>query len=63
MATKRKNKPKGFNYYLEDEQLLAFSKWSLVEKLTWLEEINEFMSRVQTKQSARVMEMFKSGKI
>jgi len=60
---KRKTKPKGFSYYLEDEKLLEFSKWSLNEKLTWLEEINEFMSRFQTRKSARLIEMFKSGKI
>jgi len=63
MAKKKKNKPKGFSYYLEDEKLIAFSKWTMAEKLRWLEEVNEFTALFETKKTAKIREMFKNGEL
>jgi len=36
----RKNKKGGFEYYLEEEKIKEYSKWSPEDKLKWLSEWN-----------------------
>ena len=40
------NEKKGYSYTVEDEKIIAYMKLSTEQKLTWLEEINDFTHAV-----------------
>ncbi|MFI5172446.1 MAG: hypothetical protein ACHQFW_08650 [Chitinophagales bacterium] len=55
---KKENANKGFNYTVSDEQIEAYAKFTLKEKLNWLEKTNEFIYRFQTEEEKlRMREM------
>ena len=45
---KKENANKGFHYTVSDAQIEAYSKFSLIEKLAWLENTNKFIYMFQT---------------
>ena len=45
---KEGNSKKGYHYTVTDEQIAAYSKWTLLEKFRWLEESNKFIWSIQT---------------
>lgn len=45
---KENNSDKGFNYSVTPEQLKEYAKWTWQERLHWIFETNEFLSKVQT---------------
>ncbi len=45
---KKENENKGYHYSVTDEQIAAYSKWTLYEKMRWIEETNKFIYSVQT---------------
>ena len=54
---------KGFSYTLEDEKILEYMALSIEDRLTWLEEMNEFNRLFLTKKEKEVMESFREGRI
>lgn len=54
---------KGFSYTLEDEKILEYMKLSDEEKLTWLEEINEFTRAVLSEKEKELRERLREGTI
>ncbi len=45
---KSENASKGFSYTVTPEQIEAYKKWSLKEKLQWIWDTNVFLSKIQT---------------
>jgi hypothetical protein len=45
---KTDNADKGFSYTVTEEQINAYKKWSLKEKLQWIWETNVLLSKIQT---------------
>jgi hypothetical protein len=45
---------KGFSYTLEDDKILDYSKFSIEEKLEWLEEIKNFNELVLTEKDKQI---------
>ena len=55
---KKENANKGFHYTVSDEQIELYSKFSLIEKLRWLENGNKFIAMFQTpEEKVRMHEM------
>ena len=38
----------GYSYTVSEEQFLAFQKWTIEERLNWIETTNQFLSAIQT---------------
>jgi hypothetical protein len=53
------NAGKGFSYSVSDEQLAAYSKWSIEEKLAWIWETNKFLQAVQTEEERMLSQKLK----
>lgn len=45
---KLENADKGFSYTVTPDQLEAYQKWTLQERMQWIWETNVFLSNVQT---------------
>lgn len=54
---------KGFIYTLEDEKIIEYMKLSTEDKLTWLEEINEFTSMVLSDREKELREKLRACEI
>lgn len=54
---------KGFIYTLEDEKILEYMALSIEERLTWLEEMNEFNRLFLTAREKEIMEALREGRI
>jgi hypothetical protein len=48
IKSKLENADKGFSYTVTPEQLEAYQKWTIEERLRWIWETNVFLSKVQT---------------
>ena len=57
---KKENINKGFHYTVSDEQIAAYRKWTVEEKLRWLEETNKFIYSVQTPEERKRMREMKN---
>lgn len=55
--------PNGFSYYVTDEQLAAFAKLSLLERLQWVEESRLFTLMAQTPETKARHEFLRKGTI
>ncbi len=55
ISPKKENANKGFHYTVGDAQIEAYSKFSLIEKLTWLENTNKFIYMFQTPEERAMM--------
>jgi len=53
--------PNGFSYYVTDEQLAAFAKLSLLERLQWVEESRLFTLMAQTPETKARHEFLRKG--
>lgn len=54
---------KGFTYVLEDEKILEYMKLSVEEKLTWLEEIDEFTRAALDDKQKQIREKLRSASV
>ncbi|HRO41955.1 MAG TPA: hypothetical protein PL009_03935 [Flavipsychrobacter sp.] len=52
----------GFDYTVTDEQLEAFQKWTIEERLNWILENMKFMRAIQTREERIRMYRAKGGK-
>ena len=55
MSPKKENENKGFNYTVSDDKIAAYSKFTLLDKLRWLEETNKFLYSIQTNEERERM--------
>ena len=55
------NKRKGFSYSVTKEQIEAYRKLPIEERLRWLEEAHEFLSKVLQKEQWETIEKFRRG--
>ena len=46
----KENANKGYHYSVTDEQIEEYSKLTLLEKLMWIENTNQFIYSIQTDQ-------------
>jgi len=51
----------GFSYWVSDEQLEAFGKLSLLDRLRWVEAAREFTLAAQTPETRERMERLRRG--
>lgn len=51
----------GFDYWVSDEQLAAFSKLSTLERLQWVEQARMFTIATRTTTTARRHEQLRKG--
>lgn len=58
---KMENANKGFNYTVSDEQIELYSRFSLLEKLRWLENGNKFIAMFQTSEERTWMHEIKNA--
>lgn len=54
---------KGFIYTFEDEKIIEYMKLYTEDKLTWLEEINEFANLVLSDREKELREKLRACKI
>jgi hypothetical protein len=54
---------KGLIYTLEDEKIIEYMALSVEDKLTWLEEMNQFNRLFLTPKDKEVMEGLREGRI
>ncbi len=54
---------KGFSYVLEEEKIIEYMKLSTEDKLTWLEEINEFSNMVLNDKEKEIRAKLRTGEI
>jgi hypothetical protein len=55
------NQPNGFSYYVSDEQLAAFAKLSMLERLQWVDEARLFTLMTQTLETKARHEFLRKG--
>ena len=59
MALGSNNKPGGYSYHYTIEQIQAFQKLSIEQRLKWVEEMNKFLFKFRSDQSKIVCEKFR----
>ncbi len=55
------SEPNGFNYYVSDEQLAAFAKLTMLERLQWVEDARMFTLLAQTPETKARHEALRKG--
>ena len=55
------SEPNGFSYHVSDEQLAAFSKLTMLERLQWVEEARMFTLLAQTPETKARHEALRKG--
>lgn len=55
------NQPNGFSYYVSDEQLAAFAKLSMLERLQWVDDARLFTLMTQTPETKARQEFLRKG--
>ena len=55
--------PNGYSYYVSDEQLAAFAKLTMLERLQWVEEARMFTLMTQTPETKTRHEALRKGNI
>jgi hypothetical protein len=61
MATMKKKEKGGFGYDVSDEQLEAFAKLTLLQRLQWVEEARLFTLMARTPETAERQERLRRG--
>lgn len=61
MATRKQDEKGGFGYDVSDEQLEAFSKLTLLQRLQWVEEARLFTLMARTPDTAERQERLRRG--
>ena len=54
---------KGFSYYVTDEQLRFYARFTPAEKLRWLAEAAEFIDKASTPRVKELHRLFREAKI
>lgn len=54
---------KGISYTIEEEKIIDYMRLSTEDKLSWLEEINEFTNMVLNDKEKEIREKLREGKI
>ncbi len=55
MEPKKENEGKGFEYFITDEQIAAYQKWTLKERLDWLWNTTILIKSAQTEEEKRLV--------
>lgn len=63
MSTVNERTARGYSYYVTDEQIRKHSRLTTRQKLTWLEDVNDFTNKVATDRARRLHRMFRRGEI
>ena len=63
MAVGSNKKRGGFSYHYTAEQIQAFQKLSIEQRLKWIEEMNAFLYKFRSAQSKEICEKFRRGEI
>ena len=63
MALGSNNKPGGYSYHYTIEQIQAFQKLSIEQRLKWVEEMNRFLYKLRPVQSKEICEKFRHGEL
>lgn len=53
----------GFSYHYTTEQIQAFQKLSIEQRLKWVEDMNKFLFKFMPAKSKEICEKFRQGKI
>ena len=61
MATMKKKEKGGFGYDVSDEQLEAFAKLTLLQRLQWVEEARLFTLMARTPETTERQERLRRG--
>lgn len=61
MTNSKNREPGGFDYYVSDEQLEAFSKLTLLQRLQWADEARLFALMARTPETAERQERLRRG--
>ena len=56
-----KSEPNGFSYYVSDEQLAAFAKLTMLERLQWVDDARMFTLMAQTPETKARHESLRRG--
>lgn len=56
---KLENTGKGYNYTVTPEQIEAYKSWTIKEKLQWIWDTNVLLSRIQTPQERKRINIIK----
>ena len=59
----KKTAPNGYSYYVSDEQLAAFAKLTMLERLQWVEDALMFTLMAQTPETKERNEALRKGNI
>ena len=57
------SEPNGYSYYVSDEQLAAFAKLTMLERLQWVEDARMFTLMAQTPETKARHEALRKGNI
>ncbi len=57
---KNKNMPKGFSYYVKDDQLQAYHAWPIEKRLEWLYAVNILRKGLPSRVK-NIQDKFRSG--
>ncbi len=60
--TLKMNRP-GFSYHIEDDVRRRYSRLKTTEKIRWLAEASDFITKVSTPQSKEIREKFRKARI
>ncbi len=63
MLAGKREKRRGFHYTVSLEDIRAYKKLPLKDKLTWLEEANQFSHKMIRGRTRRIWEAFRQGRI
>lgn len=58
----QRNTPGGYSYYVSDEQLKAYARLTLLERLQWVDEMRLFTLMTSTPETAERRERLRQGK-
>ncbi|MDP3537161.1 MAG: hypothetical protein Q8S26_00495 [Azonexus sp.] len=62
MSAERRPQKAGFRYFVSDEQLAAFGRLTLLQRLEWVEAAREFTWLAQTPETHARHERLRQGK-
>ena len=57
------NRQHGYSYHVTLEQIEAYQKLPIKERLRWLEEAREFIASMLTREQWEIMQKFRRGEI
>ncbi|MBI1819131.1 MAG: hypothetical protein HY202_01820 [Nitrospirae bacterium] len=61
MADLTRDSIKGYRYHLTEEAILKYRKWSIQDRLIWLEEANRFLLIALSDHKKKIREELRKG--